>query len=330
MRDSTVYCWGNDDDGQLGDGVHLPVPDAGVDDRHAPQKLVGVTATYVAAGFAHACFFGGSSYECWGSNGYGELGHTPGLMNDVYLGALFANYGNSTPIVGASLPGTNTVASLGVDFSCANDTDTDNIFCWGANLSGQLGQGDAGTGFQPTPSPLPVDNSPGGLLGASKEVAAGIFHACALDAMGNASCWGSSGAGQLGTTAPVQANDYSYAITVMSGVAHISAGFFTTCVIDANEHIQCWGGNAQGQLGYDPATNPLQMCPDNSAPCSPIASTINVGGSPFGPAKALSLGPGSACAVKTDGTVWCWGATGAPGANDAGIALEPQMVAGLP
>jgi alpha-tubulin suppressor-like RCC1 family protein len=337
LRDNTVYCWGNDDAGQLGDGIFLPLADAGLADRHAPQKVPSVTATFVSSGFFHSCVpAAGNSYVCWGSNAYGEIGHTPGTMGDYAVSGGFYSWANSSPLGGVTVSD-STTASMGFFFSCANDTVLDDIFCWGANTNGQLGQlPDASAQYLPNPSAIPVGVN-GGSLGASREVSTGWFHACATDGAGEAYCWGSPGAGQLGTSVTVAGGTYSQAVMVMNNVSHIAAGLYSTCVVDATQHVQCWGGNGQGQLGHDPSTDPLQMCPDNSQPCNPNPSTIKVGGTAFGPATGISIGLGYACALKGDGTVWCWGAnlggalgSGGQGVNDAGLAFEPVQVMGLP
>ena len=334
-----VYCWGNDSAGQLGDGVNVLTDAAvGSTDKHAPQLVAGIMAPAVACGFFHTCTLqSNGSTICWGSNQSGELGHQPGTSGDVNLGAFFALYANSTPMTGATVQG-STQLSLGTDFTCANDPGDGWSFCWGTNYEGQLGDLEAGAG-NPVFNPVQVKVDSTGVLTAGKEVAASsaLAHACALDGQGDLYCWGSSGAGQLATAAAVASNTYSYATMIMSSVSHVAVGGFTTCIIDATQHVKCWGGNANGQLGHDPATDPISSCPDNSGPCNPNPSTVMSGTNPFGPAFAISVGTQFACVLKTDATVWCWGdnsggelGNNQQGANDAGQNYDPVQVIGLP
>ena len=335
-----IYCWGNDSAGQLGDGVNVLTDAAvGSTDKHAPQLVAGVMAPAVACGFLHTCTLQSNGATlCWGSNQLGELGHQPGTMGDVTLQSFFAYYANSSPLPGANVQG-STQLSLGVDFTCANDPGDGWSFCWGNNSEGQLGNLEAGAGSTPVFVPVQVLVDPGGVLTAGKEVAASsaFGHACAVDGQGNLYCWGSSGAGQLATAAAVASGTYSYATMIMASVSHVAVAGWTTCIIDATQHVKCWGGNANGQLGHDPTTDPISSCPDNSGPCNPNPSTILSGTNPFGPASAISVGLEFACVLKTDATVWCWGdnsggelGNNQQGSNDAGQNYNPVQVVGLP
>jgi alpha-tubulin suppressor-like RCC1 family protein len=331
LKDGAVYCWGDDSAGQLGDGMNLV--DSGVSalQQHAPKKVAGVTAAFVESGFLHSCVPSMNGYTCWGSNGAGELGHKPGQSGDQPVTG-FAGYANSVPQAGAQVPG-STQASLGMMFSCATTPPSDNVLCWGANASGQLGDLEAGTNS----TPIPVRVGVIGLMAASKEVAASaLYHACAIDKQGTLYCWGGAGAGELGPGVSV-GNTLSYAVQVMSGVSHVSVAKFTTCITDATFHVQCWGGNEFGQLGHDPSMDPIPSCHDNGGPCNPTPTTLKVaGGGAFGPAVAISVGYNYVCALKDDATVWCWGQNSGgqlgngQGGVDAGPSYAPVLVVGLP
>jgi hypothetical protein len=169
-------------------------------------------------------------------------------------------------------------------------------------------------------------------LGLQKEIAATSFaHGCAVDGQGTLSCWGDNGSGQLGNSLPVAGGNFSVAFTVMTGVAHVAVSLYTTCVVDISQHVQCWGANQNGILGHDPATDPLSSCSGSSQPCNPNPSTIMESTtSPFGSVENLSLGFGYGCALKLDGTLWCWGQSGLLGngsADDAGLVYNPVQVA---
>jgi len=77
---------------------------------------------------------------------------------------------------------------LNLHFACGVQLSV--VFCWGANSSGQLGNGTRMNSNVPVAVSLP------GFSAAS--VGVGFSHACALDASGAMFCWGDDSAGQLG------------------------------------------------------------------------------------------------------------------------------------
>ena len=62
VHDGRAYCWGNNDDGQLGDGGEVM--------RAAPAAVPGVTGVVeIGAGYGHACArTAGGEVFCWGDN----------------------------------------------------------------------------------------------------------------------------------------------------------------------------------------------------------------------------------------------------------------------
>ena len=210
----------------------------------------------------------------------------------------------------------HTCAVVGA--SDAVEGDPGYVMCWGANESGQLGDG----------SPLLADskearlvlvgpsNSPGGgppsprLLNYFDSVCAGKNFSCAAldvpDSGGTpfVACWGSNAKGQIG----VGISDAGPFNGPFSGVTNdpkddkglplhgLTCGSEFACALGADGAAWCWGANESGQLGTgtagDPATAPAMIA-----------------GGMF---TQITAGAHHVCAVKTDGTVWCWGA------NDSG------------
>ena len=126
-----AYCWGRNDDGQLGDGTTAS--------RSTPTRVaspLGFTA--LGAGGAHSCGIavGGSAY-CWGSNSDGQLG-TGSLMSAA------------TPAL-VSGGGTYTVIATGDAHTCAVQSTSHHAQCWGRNRDGQLGDGTTINRSVPTP-----------------------------------------------------------------------------------------------------------------------------------------------------------------------------------
>jgi len=168
-QNDTVWCWGWNTDGQLGDGTKTnktsPVQATG---------LVGATLVKAGAGFSCALVSGGGLW-CWGSNYYGQLADGTGVSH----------------YAPAAAPGVSGLVSLGLgDYhGCAADSNGA-TWCWGNGSYGQLGNG-AFSVWQS--KPLVLSDFSGALA-----VAAGGSTSCALLPGNNLWCWGHNGGGQLG------------------------------------------------------------------------------------------------------------------------------------
>jgi alpha-tubulin suppressor-like RCC1 family protein len=145
-----------------------------------------------------------------------------------------------------------------------------------------------------------------------RALAAGNFHACALDVEGKAHCWGANQAGQLGngTTA-----GSATPVAVSGGLTFesIDAGLHTTCAVTPGGDAYCWGAGTRGQLGNGDIAS--SSVPVKVAAPAPLAS-VSVGGYEV------------ACALGRDGTAYCWGAnvTGSAGTGDKLTRATPTPV----
>lgn len=161
-----VFCWGLNQDGQLGDGTRL--------DQLQPKLATGGMEALVA-GASHTCGITSGQVMCWGSNAMGQLG--TGRPE-----------GSVTPAVVSGLPGRPTALAAGAVHTCAL-VQGGQMYCWGQNRSGQLGNGTT------TGSNTPVEVT-GGLRFAS--ISAGGAQTCGRTADGADYCWGLNQVGQLG------------------------------------------------------------------------------------------------------------------------------------
>jgi alpha-tubulin suppressor-like RCC1 family protein/uncharacterized protein YjdB len=174
--DSTPRCWGDDAFGQLGDSTLTTV---GSDTAVVVRG--GIHARNIAAGASHSCANTASSAFCWGRNNHGQLGNTNlGVNTDKPVTATGGNFGGQLV--------------AGGDHTCVLNGSSQ-LFCWGSNAAGDLGNG-----LAPTDGDHPLSvSTPGGA--ASFFVATGATHTCATVAglAGNkVYCWGSNVQGQLG------------------------------------------------------------------------------------------------------------------------------------
>ena len=232
-----VYCWGNNANGELGDGSTV--------ERHTAVLVANITtATSVSAGHSsHSCAtLADGTVQCWGRNDNGQLGD--GTTTDRLTPVLVSNITTATSV------------STGGGHACATLADG-TVQCWGGNVNGQLGDGTT------TNRLTPVLVS--GITTATSVSAGGFFltgfHTCATLADGTVQCWGANANGQLGdgTTTdrltPVLVSGITTATSVSAGALH-------NCAMLADGTVQCWGGNGKGQLGDGTTTSsniPVQV-----------------------------------------------------------------------
>jgi uncharacterized repeat protein (TIGR02543 family) len=286
-----VKCWGANVSGQLGDGTLDPSP--------TPVDVSGLTSgvTAIAVGGVHTCAVtGAGAAKCWGDNYFAQLGDGT-LVN------------SPTPVQVSGLTSGVTAVTTGEEFSCA--VVSGGAKCWGRNFFGQLGDG-----TQDTRS-TPVDVS--GLASGVTGIAAGYFHTCAITSGGAAKCWGLGSWGELGngthdgSSTPVAVNGLT------SGVTAIAGGYIHTCAVTSTGAAKCWGDNDYGQVGDG-----------TGGPGSEVLAPVDVSGLTSG-VTAIAAGGDHACAVKSGGTVECWGKnySGQLGDGTSGVRTAPVDVAGL-
>ncbi len=235
LSDATVQCWGSNEAGELGNGTTTYTYSSG------PVTVSGIsTASAVVGGGQHVCaLLSGGTVQCWGYNGFGELGNGTTTYS-------------SLPVTVSSITNATAVSGGGHD-SCAV-LSGGTIQCWGNNDSGALAE-------TATSSDVPVTIS--GITNAVA-VTTNQIDTCALLNDGTIRCWGFNGYGELGngTTAVISqvisANFYMQnVVTVPVTVTGITnaVAIDVGCALLANGTVQCWGDNRYGQLGNGTTTN---------------------------------------------------------------------------
>lgn len=180
-----AYCWGYNGSGQLGDGTTATSLFA--------VEVAGGPAQWgeVSAGADHTCGIGTDARAyCWGNNDTGELGD--GTTDDTVVPVQVLD--------GENASGTWESLVAGYDATCGIGGDG-HAYCWGSDVSGQLGNGGAGDEVTPVRVDLPVGVSVR-MLGLD----AWAQHVCALSTSNVVYCWGSSSSGQLGDGTYVNAD----------------------------------------------------------------------------------------------------------------------------
>ena len=177
--------------------------------------------------------------------------------------------------------GVSSVASFG-NHSCSV-LEGGSVQCWGANGSGQLGNGTTVA----SSVPVNVQN-----ITNAVSVSTGDSHSCALLATGAVQCWGSNSSLALGTgsttpgtsAVPVSVSSVTNAVSISLGANHSCAALATGSVV-------CWGANASGQLGDSSTTS--------------RSTRVTVSG--VAGVSSISAGGTHTCAVLSTGVVRCWG-----------------------
>ena len=315
--DGAAYCWGENYNGELGDGTNInsAVPVA-VD---ANGVLAGKNLVQITAGYENTCALDstGTAY-CWGADRYGQLGD--GTTSN-------SNVPTAVKASGALAGKTLTQITAGLVHTCALDS-AGAVYCWGWNAYGQLGDGTT------TDSSVPVAVNTGGALGGTplSQITAGAYVTCAVDVGGAAYCWGYNVYGELGdgtntsTDVPV-AVDTSGALAGQT-LTQINASWYHTCAVDTTGAAYCWGRNAYGQLG------------DASSAGSNVPVAVDASGVLAGKVLTqITAGAYDTCAADAAGAAYCWGydsygelgngsttSSSVPVAVDTGGLLEGKVI----
>lgn len=272
-NDGTVFAWGLNTYGQLGDGTYTnrktPVPVRAPEITAVTKPVRGLTGiTAISArGYRTVALRNDGTVWAWGYNVGGELGDG-------------TNTNRNTPVQVRDLTGITAISAGELHTLALKNDGT--VWAWGKNYYGQFGDGTT------TNSNTPVQIS--GLTDV-RTISAGAFNTIALKNDGTVWAWGLNSSGQLGngtmtdSSVPVQVSD-------LTGITATSAGFVSHAVALKNDGtVWTWGSNSFGQLGDGTTT-------DRNIPVQ-VSDLTDV--------MAISAGESHTIALKNDGTAWAWG-----------------------
>ncbi|RAL23131.1 hypothetical protein DL240_09630 [Lujinxingia litoralis] len=326
LDDGTLWCWGNNGSGRLGDGSTTQ--------RSQPTRVAGDGVwTQVSAGGQHTCGVKeDGSLWCWGRNNEKQIDPTSGstlnYVNPHQIGtdtdwvsvaagtehtcaltganALYCWGENSDQQLGTDTPAANqrhrviinpddptpidtfVAVAAGDAHTCAVTAQGANGWCWGNPANGRL-DGVLGA----SSGPVKVQGAPGAPSSTTLIIAAGGSHSCAVVDVGSENrtyCWGNGDSGQNGhSSAPdvAQVSGFSF--------SQITAGTEHTCAIAANE-AYCWGRADNGRLGFN-----LTFPPDATSTADPTLITA-----PREDWTAIAAGREHTCGIA-GGIMRCWG-----------------------
>ena len=277
--DGTLWSWGCEFDGALGQGSGAP-------EYSSPVQIGSddVWASIVTSGFGQhfsAAIGMDGTLWTWGNNNHDQLG-------------IGSKPNQSWPVQVGLLTNWKSVSCGEFGFMVAVKTDG-TLWSWGSNDSGQLG--DATTIDKSSPVQV-------GLLTNWESVACGYNHTIAVKTDGTLWSFGNNNYGQLGIgntiakSSPVQVGLNSNYLTDW---ASVSCGYNHSMVIKTNGTLWAFGENNFGQLGI--GSKLTQSWPVQVGSLNTWAS--------------VSCGHYHTLAIKTDGTLWAWGSNDSGQLGDA-------------
>lgn len=341
QMDDSLWCWGEDTQGQQGDG-------ATVGPQYSPHKIGSASWKFIDASDNVVCGIqSDDSLWCWGYDGNGQVGDGGGAVNQtspVQIGTDTWKFVSAAEANGAT---------------CGIKTD-DSMWCWGNDSGGQVGNG-ATTGNQFSPVAVAAGTT-------WKSVSGLVSSMCGIKTNDSLWCWGADSFGEQGNgaggsqNAPGAVNDGGATWKYIKG-----AGHYHYCAIKTDDTLWCWGWNYTGMTGQGTeagnTTSPAQVSGGGTWLDVGLASASTCGikssgkmacfgvdfGEPLNTFAPVPVAGGykwqkietggyyyngwdeHACGIRTDGVMMCWGGNeyGQLGDNLAEeIAYSPITVSG--
>jgi len=228
LINAALYCWGQNDEGQVGQGDLPPGGDGTAADALNPVAVGTPNWRSVDTGQGHTCAISlNGGLWCWGRNSEHELGADPRIQVREPLQV--------------ATNGIWLTVSDGQNHSCGIMQDF-TLWCWGENTGSDTSGGPLGiVGTSQLSSPTQVGTSADWAI-----VRTNTFHTCAVNHSMEMWCWGRNAEGQLGTS---DVDNRGTPTRVAADIGFVGVGRFTTCAVTRAGVVACTGANDVGQLG---------------------------------------------------------------------------------
>lgn len=290
--DGTVWAWGWNYYGQLGNGNNT--------DSSTPVVVTGLSnIVAISAGWFHnLAVKSDGTLWAWGRNNFGQLGNNSTTDQNV-------------PI---QVPNLSTVRFVAAGAYHSVAASWDDLLAWGYNADGELGDGSTNERHVPTQ----VSRTSGLWYYNVYALAAGAYHTLAIGSGGQLWAWGANSRGQLGDgTTSAKNSPVQISVGEDGGVKAICGGLWHTMALDSDmAYVWTWGDNTYGQLGNG-STGGYNATPNH------YWSSYNN--------QAISAGAAHNLAVANNGSVWTWGYNdhGQLGDNSTTTRSSPVQPSGL-
>jgi alpha-tubulin suppressor-like RCC1 family protein len=287
LKGTVPYCVGQNTVGQFGN------PTSNVYATQLTRAAGGMHLDTISAGDDNTCGTAKGKAFCWGENQYAQVGDP--AKTECYYAAP-QQVQSDRPFVKVATGDTG---------SCAL-TPRGEMYCWGDNGNGQIGQGNTTTGDScPNAQGRPCYLSPtlvkGGLTFAS--INAHQSTRCGVTEDGKLYCWGNPEFRQVGI--PDGSNYPSAPVQIEPNWSRVAIAAHASCGIDKDGKPYCWGISELGVLGAAPAKPECDLTSPSNPACSPTPTPVD--GNLHLEGHTLGAQDFTVCALDRRGTAWCWG-----------------------
>lgn len=275
-RSGQISCWGDNFVGKLGRGFYTEDQT----EVYTPAHVKNISNAISISSKSHrsCAVLSSGKINCWGDNRHGQLGN--GKLSYFTVPVEVKNISNAVSVAvgGEYFVGEHSCALL----------STDEIYCWGSNYYGQIGNGEFGRPGWTIPAQIDLGFSD------TESITAGAVHACALRSTGTIYCWGGNGEAQIGSINTFDSVALPTQVSGISDATSIDAGDTHTCAVHSDGTVSCWGSNYFGQLG-----NGISGVDEVSYQPVKVSGLTDV--------TAVTAGLFHSCGLHANGTVSCWG-----------------------
>ena len=320
--DGTLWAWGIGNNGQLGNNATT--------NRSSPVQTIAATKTWLLVSDAlnfstgscnSAAVKSDGTLWLWGGGGYGRLGNDSTITR-------------SSPV--QTISGGTNWSSVSVHSTSAGIKTDGTLWLWGHGYSGLLGNNSYGRRSSPvqtvsggtnwkqvgtTEDHIAAIKTDGtlwlwgngyyGVIGNNstinrsspvqtvsattnwRSISVSIGSTAAIKTDGTLWLWGCGGVGRLGNNSTINRSSPVQTVSATTNWQQVSSGLSTAAAVKSDGTLWMWGGGYFGELGNNSIV-------DRSSPVQTVSATTDW--------KQVSAANSFAAAVKTDGTLWIWGA----------------------